>query len=142
MENGSAKANRIYSLVELDDDATSLCIWMSLAIDTENDDMFWPKSLHKQVIDIAGQIPTASMNGANGKDSKYVESFSLNCWEHYCDWQAKVLLGLVHQNEYEVVYSHLHNVDCMGHGFWGLAITGNEGVTAEQAQWYIEKNIH
>lgn len=26
-----------------------------------------------------------------------------------------------------------------GAWFWGLAITGNEGVTAEQAQWYIEK---
>ena len=134
-----AIANRIYSLVELAEDGSSLCLWMSLAIDTENTDMFWPKSLHKQVIDIAGQIPTASMNGANGKEAKYVEAFSLNCWEHYCDWQAKVLLGLVHENDYEVVYSHLHNVDCMGHGFWGLAMTGNEGVTAEQAQRYIEK---
>lgn len=138
-DDGVALANRIYSLVELDDEAKHLCIWMSIAIDVKNDDMFWPKSLHDQAINIAGQIPTAPMNGANGKDSKYVESFSLNCWEHYCDWQAKVLLGLVHQNNYEVVYSHLHNIDCMGHGFWGLAITGNEGVTAEQAQWYIEK---
>lgn len=133
------EANRIYSLVELDDAGTNLCIWMSLAIDIQNKDMFWPHSLHDQAIAIAGQIPTASMNGANGKESKYVESFSLNCWEHYCDWQAKVLLGLVHQNKYEVVYSHLHNIDCMGHGFWGLAMTGNEGVTAEQAQYYIEK---
>ena len=132
-------ANRIYSLVELDDAGTNLCLWMSYAIDTENTDMFWPKSLHKQVIQIAGQIPAISLNGANGKQAKYVESFSLNCWEHYCDWQAKALFGLVHENQYEVVFSHLHNVDSMGHGFWGLAMTGNEGVTAEQARSYIEK---
>ena len=136
---GTAIANRIYSLVELDDAGTHLCLWMSGAFDTQNTDMFWPPSLHDQAIAIAGHIPTASLNGANGKDAKYVEAFSLNCWEHYCDWQAKVLLGLVHQNNYEVVYSHLHNIDCMGHGFWGLAMTGNEGVTAEQAQYYIEK---
>lgn len=132
-------ANRIYSLVELDAAGTNLCLWMSLAIDINNKEMFWPHSLHDQAIAIAGQIPTASMNGANGKDDKYVEAFSLNCWEHYCDWQAKVLLGLVHQNGYEVVYSHLHNIDCMGHGFWGIAMTGNEHVTPEQAQYYIEK---
>ena len=132
-------ANRIYSLVELDAAGTNLCLWMSLAIDVNNKEMFWPHSLHDQAIAIAGQIPTASMNGANGKDDKYVEAFSLNCWEHYCDWQAKVLLGLVHQNGYEVVYSHLHNIDCMGHGFWGIAMTGNEHVTPEQAQYYIEK---
>jgi len=132
-------ANRIYSLVELDDAGTHLCIWMSYAIDVKNTDMFWPRSLHEQVVEIAGPIPAVSVNGANGKDTKYVESFSLNCWEHYCDWQAKAILGLVHENQYEVVYSHLHNIDCMGHGFWGLAMTGNEGVTAEQAQSYIEK---
>lgn len=132
-------ANRIYSMVELDAAGTNLCLWMSLAIDINNKEMFWPHSLHDQAIAIAGQIPTASMNGANGKDDKYVEAFSLNCWEHYCDWQAKVLLGLVHQNGYEVVYSHLHNIDCMGHGFWGIAMTGNEHVTPEQAQYYIEK---
>lgn len=83
-------ANRIYSLVELDAAGTNLCLWMSLAIDINNKEMFWPHSLHDQAIAIAGQIPTASMNGANGKDDKYVEAFSLNCWEHYCDWQAKV----------------------------------------------------
>ena len=121
-------ANRIYSLVELDAAGTNLCLWMSLAIDINNKEMFWPHSLHDQAIAIA-----------NGKDDKYVEAFSLNCWEHYCDWQAKVLLGLVHQNGYEVVYSHLHNIDCMGHGFWGIAMTGNEHVTPEQAQYYIEK---
>ena len=27
----------------------------------------------------------------------------------------------------------------MGHGFWGIAMTGNEHVTPEQAQYYIEK---
>ena len=122
-------ANRIYSLVELSEDGNSLCLWMSVAIDIHNTDMFWPHSLHDQVIRIAGQVPTVSLNGANGKDAKFVESFSLNCWEHYCDWQAKAILGLVHENQYEVVFSHLHNVDSMGHGFWGLALTGNEGVT-------------
>ncbi len=139
VEDGTALANRIYSLVELDEAGTSLCIWMSLAIDTENSDMFWPRKLHKQVIDIAGPIPAASMNGAQGKEAKFVESFGLNCWEHYCDWQAKVLYGLVHENNYEVVFSHLHNVDAMGHGFWGIAMTGSEGVSVEQARSYIEK---
>lgn len=139
VEDGSVVANRIFSLVELAEDGSKVCIWLSTAINTKNADMFWPHSLHKQVLDLAGHIPTASLCGANGKDSKYVEAFSLNCWEHYCDWQARALLGLVHANNYEVVYSHLHNIDCMGHGFWGLAMTGNEGVTAEQARSYIEK---
>lgn len=139
LDEGTATANRIYALVDLDESGNSLCFWMSLALDTKNTDMFWPRRLHKQVVDLTGQIPTVSLCGANGKDAKYVESFSLNCWEHYCDWQARALLNLVHANNYEVVFSHLHNVDSMGHGFWGLAMTGNEGVTKEQARSYIEK---
>lgn len=138
-EDGVATANIIFALVELAEDGSNLCFWMSSAIDTKNADMFWPRSLHKQVLDLAGHIPVPSLCGANGKDSKYVESFSLNCWEHYCDWQARAILALIHANKYEVVFSHLHNVDSMGHGFWGLAMTGNEGVTAEQARSYIEK---
>lgn len=139
VEDSKVLSNRIYSLVELNDEGTDLTLWMSVALDMNNKDMFWPHSLHDQVVEMAGLIPTASLNGANGKSSKYVESFSLNCWEHYCDWQARALLSLVHANDYEVVFSHLHNVDCMGHGFWALAEEGSEGVTKEQAQYYIEK---
>ena len=35
-------------------------------------------------------------------------------------WQADALNYLIDENEYQVVFSHIHNVDAMGHMFWYL----------------------
>lgn len=34
--------------------------------------------------------------------------------------QASALNYLIDENEYHVVFSHIHNVDAMGHMFWFL----------------------
>ncbi len=35
-------------------------------------------------------------------------------------WQADALNYLIDENKYQVVFSHIHNVDAMGHMFWYL----------------------
>ena len=39
-------------------------------------------------------------------------------WRRYGDWQAAAIMHLIHQENYEVVFSHYHNVDNYGHSLW------------------------
>lgn len=65
-------------------------------------------------------------------------------------WQYRLCFGsavlwrlqsnLIANDGYEVVFSHLHNVDCLGHSFWALAKEGNHpGTDTKKFQGYIEQ---
>ena len=47
-----------------------------------------------------------------------VNRVMLPTWDALCQWQAKALNYLIDENGYQVVFSHIHNVDAMGHMFW------------------------
>lgn len=46
----------------------------------------------------------------------------LPCWEHYTRWQNKAMKTLIDENHYDVIFSHIHNVDICAHVFYRLAI--------------------
>ena len=48
---------------------------------------------------------------------------SLPSWDAFQKWQAKALLGLIEQNEYDAVFTHIHNCDHIGHPCWRWAKT-------------------
>ena len=39
----------------------------------------------------------------------------LTQWDHVCDWQSKAMQTLIDENGYDVVFSHIHNVDAQAH---------------------------
>lgn len=39
-------------------------------------------------------------------------------WDEVCKWQSKAMQYLIDENGYQVVFSHIHNVDAQGHFFW------------------------
>lgn len=39
-------------------------------------------------------------------------------WEYFCDFQSRALNYCATEGGFDVIYSHLHNVDHMGHKFW------------------------
>ena len=69
-----------------------------------------------------------------------VEGKILPSWKHYDEWQAKSILHLIEANEYQAVFSHLHNVDCIGHQIWRLA-KAREGQEQDPLQYqkYLEE---
>lgn len=109
-------ANRNMLLTEMDKSGDEVHIWMSKAYDISHDTLFHPTSLYKQVVENCGHIPPNPSFG--GKQLNVVNNIILPTWEVLCQWQADALNYLIDTNGYQVVFSHIHNVDAMGHMFW------------------------
>jgi predicted AlkP superfamily phosphohydrolase/phosphomutase len=111
-----AKGNRNMMLMDIADDGSMVRLWMSKAFDISHDSLFYPKSLYKQVVDHCGHVPPNATFG--GKQLEIVNRVMLPTWGALCDWQADAINYLIKENGYKVVFSHIHNVDGMGHMFW------------------------
>lgn len=112
---------RSYKILDLSPDGTELRLWISNALDTTNNMLWHPVSLHNKIIDHVGPIPPVSLIG--GEDSELVDQVFVPSWDIYCRWQADSLEYLLDHENYDVVFSHLHNVDCAGHQIWHLGKT-------------------
>lgn len=112
---------RSYKILELSPDGKTLRLWMSNALDTTNNILWHPLSLHEKIIKNVGHIPPVSLIG--GEDSELVEQIFEPSWDIYSGWQADCLNYLLDNENYDVVFSHLHNIDCAGHQIWHLAKT-------------------
>ena len=134
------KAHRPMSLLELAADGSKVVLWVGPALDDNEDKMFHPRALYQEIVQNVGPIPPVTTNGASGKSEAFVEGFLLESWQVYDKWQADCLNYLIANDGYEVVFSHLHNVDCLGHSFWALAQEGNfPGANADKFKGYIEQ---
>lgn len=112
---------RSYKILELSPDGTNLRLWISNALDTTNNILWHPVSLHDKILENVGHIPPVSLIG--GEDSELVDQIFEPSWDIYCKWQADCLSYLIDHEKYDVVFSHLHNIDCAGHQIWHLGKT-------------------
>ena len=106
-------------LVELPEDGSKVEVWYGNAMEVNNDTLFHPKSLLNHIQDKVGQFRIIGMiigNSPNVANKVYAP-----LWEAYTEWQAGAMNTLIEENNYDVVFSHLHNVDAAGHIFWELA---------------------
>ena len=108
--------NRNMLLMDLAEDGSMVRLWMSKAFDIAHDTLFHPRSIYKQVVENVGYIPPNPTFG--GKNLEIVNRIMIPTWEVLCQWQAKALNFLIDENGYQMVFSHIHNVDAMGHMFW------------------------
>ncbi len=109
-------ASRNMMVMDIAEDGSFVRFWMSKAFDVAHDTMFHPKSLYKQIIDNVGYVPATPTFG--GKNLEIVNRIMMPTWDHYCQWQADTLNYLIDENKYDVIFSHIHNVDAQGHMFW------------------------
>lgn len=108
--------NRNMLLMDVAPDGSMVRLWMSKAFDIAHDTLFHPRSLYKQVTENVGYIPPNPTFG--GKNLEIINRIMLPTWEVLCQWQAKALNFLIDENGYQVVFSHIHNVDACGHMYW------------------------
>lgn len=107
--------NRNMELVELSSDGSSLKIYISAAMDINNDDVWHPKSLYKTITEHVGYpTPTSQMGGQNATQ---INEFMLQNWYATADWQADSINYLIENEGVEVVFSHFHAVDLQEHIF-------------------------
>lgn len=118
IKNGETKDSyRFAKVLDLAEDGTSFKFWMSMAYDTENKNVWHPQELYHKVIDNVGPVPPLSI--MTGSDKLYADELLMKGWDAYCQWQADALMYL--KDSYEVIFSHLHNIDGLGHQTWHFA---------------------
>lgn len=114
-------ACRSMKILELDPQGTKVRVWISNALDISNDQLWHQKSLYKDIVENVGHVPPVSLIG--GEDDELVREIFEPSWAIYNKWQADSLNYCINEKKYDVIFSHLHNVDCAGHQLWHLAKT-------------------
>ena len=106
-------------ILELKEDGSLVRFWLSEAIDINADGVFHPKSLLRDVQENVGYVPAIAHCTARNHEN--AEKLQLASFDVYCEWQADCLTYFMDNNKYDVIFSHLHNVDMAGHQFYHLA---------------------
>ncbi|OCB00651.1 alkaline phosphatase family protein [Clostridium beijerinckii] len=114
-------ACRSMKILELDPQGNKVRVWISNALDISNDQLWHQKSLYKDITENVGHVPPVSLIG--GEDDELVREIFEPSWAIYDKWQADCLNYCIKDKKYDVVFSHLHNIDCAGHQLWHLAKT-------------------
>ncbi len=117
-------ANRNMVIFDLAEDGSYIRYWLSRAYDIHSDLVWHPKDLYSEVVENVGYVPPICMLSAKNHD--FVEKGILKSWDYYCDWQAKALTYFMDNEKYDVIFSHLHNIDGVGHLFWHYAKHSDE----------------
>ena len=107
---------RSFGYVYHNEDFTTIDMWVSRAFDINDDAVWHPKSLHKEIVENVGYTSTSS--GLGGKNTYFSEHLMLPTWEIYNNWQADCLNYFIKNDRFDVIFTHLHNVDGIGHNIW------------------------
>ncbi len=109
------KVNRNMKLLRLDPKGETLTMYISGAMDMENDSVWHPKRLFKEVTENVG-YPTPTSTLAR-QDSLLITECMLANWYTTADWQAAAIHHLIETEDLDVIFSHFHAVDLEEHQF-------------------------
>jgi len=123
-EGMDVPCSRNYQLLELAEDGSKFNVIINNAAQLDRDDYFHPKSLYQEVKENIGSVPVNFR--VNGSNETLVRETMLPSWDHYCEWQAKCLTYFMANNKYDIIFSHLHNLDGVGHYIWHYACNQEE----------------
>lgn len=105
--------NRNMRVLELAEDGSTLRMWISTAMDFSNDTLWQPKTLLQDVLDNVGYPQPCCVSG--GHDKRLIADCMGANWDYAGEWNANVLKYMAREKEFDVIFSHFHNVDLQGH---------------------------
>jgi len=108
---------RSYGYIYHNDDFTTIDVWASRAFDITDDSIWHPKSLHQEIVENVGHHSAAGTCGS-GVNTYFTEHIMIPTWEIYNNWQADCLNYFIQNDRFDVIFTHLHNVDGIGHNVW------------------------
>ena len=111
-EKTYSKVTRNMQILEMSDDGNRVKIWISPAIDSSNDSLFFPKELHKRVLNAVGHFVPQSFVG--GGDEQLIRCCNEN-WNCIIDMYDKALHYMIEEEKVDVIFSHMHSIDLQGH---------------------------
>lgn len=109
------RVNRNMRVIELAPDGSKMIMYVSTAMDTQNDSVYHPKRLFKEIVENVGYPTPTSMLGHQEK--RLITDCMLENWYVTADWQAAAILHLIESEKPEVIFSHFHAIDLQSHMF-------------------------
>ena len=106
---------RNLELVEIAEDGSFLKLMVSPAMDINNDEVWHPKRLFKEIVENVGYPAPISQLG--GQDPMLINEWTLQNWYGVADWQSASIKHLIEKEGIEVVFSHFHGIDLQKHIF-------------------------
>ena len=131
------KVHRTFRLLEIAEDGSYVRMWASRGMSCEDDSVWTPRSLFKEITDKFGQVvPTSQMSG-NDRD------LILKCnhpqWEQAAKWQSDCMHYMIEEHGVEVIFSHYHGPDLEGHNYMKyLKERSTSQISEAQALEYAE----
>ena len=111
MEN----VHRTFRALEIAEDGSYVRIWASRGMSCEDDSVWTPKYLFKEITDKFGQVvPTSQMTG---NDPEMILKCNHPQWELSARWQSKCMHYMIEEHGVEVIFSHYHGPDLEGHNY-------------------------
>lgn len=109
------KIYRNMRMLKIAEDGSYVRIWASRGMSCEDDSVWFPKSLFKELTDLFGPPqPTSQMSG---NDADLILKCNNEQWKLAADWQSKCMHYMIENKGVEVIFSHMHNVDLQGHNY-------------------------
>lgn len=135
----SCTVNRVLSLFHMAPDGSTVKIYLGRGMIMGFNSFCHPLSLYDQIVEGAGYVP--GMPTLGGAKAELIEGALLPVWENYTKWQNKAMKTLIDQNRYDVIFSHVHNVDICAHVFYRLSIyrKGNPDIEVEKYPGFMER---
>ena len=118
------KANRNIKILNMDPNGDTVSMWVSAGMDMENDAVYSPKRLFKEITENVGYPTPTSMIGH--QDKQLITDCMLANWYATMDWQVAALHHLIESEELSVIFSHMHSVDLQMHMFIKHLTEGKE----------------
>ena len=109
------KVNRNMRILRMEEDGSQFAMYVSAAMDTENDSVWHPKRLFKDVVENVGYLAPTSMIGNQSID--LITNCMLANWYVSADWQADAMQYVIDNEDMDIVFSHFHGIDLQGHMF-------------------------
>lgn len=116
-------------LMSLENDGTDFVLFVSGAMDITCDMLFHPRSLYKDITENIGY--SAMMPSMSNKDADLIRRATFDSWKANGKWQADSINYLIGKENYDVVFSHWHFIDTMGHIFF-KHLQGTEFIGADE----------
>ncbi len=109
------KVIRNMKLLRMAEDGSTLTMHVSMASHIEDDSVWHPKRIFREVADNVGYSVPPSMQGR--QDSLLITECMLDNWYAVADWQAAAIQHLIEAEDLDVVFSHFHSIDLEEHMF-------------------------
>lgn len=143
---------RNFKILELAEDGTQLSMYISPSMDIDNDSVYHPKRIYKDLCENVG-YPTPTSDVGCQSDTLITECM-LDSWYSNTDWQAKAIHYMIESEDIDVIFSHYHAIDLEEHMFikhladkeWNRNPVSQAEKWMEnlykQADYYIGKFLH